>query len=228
MPIEIASKYARIEAVKTDTFIDKLSGIGGLPKGRITEIWGVSNSSKSTLGLQALASMQRQGLKCLLVDVERKIDVRYLESLGVDTDALDMLKAGSAEEYVAEIEEIVKKGEYGFILLDSIGSLSSRIEQEKEAGQKSIGLQASLMTRMMRIVAPYLDVHGTIFVGISHAREDMNGKLYTLGGNKWSEQKALSIRLRDKFGANLIKQGDTIIGKVMVASVTKNHVGALL
>lgn len=226
MPIDKASVYGKIEVLRTNTFLDKLSGIGGLPKGRVVEVWGETNSGKSTIALQALAEAQRQGLKCLLIDIERKIDVAYLRALGVDTDTLDMLKTGSAEDYVRETEEVVIAGTYDFILMDSIGSLSSRIEQEKNAGEKTIGIQASLMTRMMRIISPYLDVHKTVFIGISHAREDMNGKLYTLGGKKWAEQVALSIRIRNKFGANLIKQGDTIIGKVMIASATKNHVGA--
>ncbi len=222
MPILPASELTKVEVLKTDTILDRLSGLGGLPKGYIIELWGEQNTGKSTLAIQSVAAAQKASLRCLWVDLERTFVPARAKALGVDLELLDVLKCASGEEYIDTLEEVVKAGTYGMIVIDSIGDLSSRIEMEKTAEQKSIGLQASLMTRFVRIIAPYIDLHKTIFIGVNHERMDLNGKLYTMGGKRWSEKKKLSIRLREKSGF-FIKQGDKVVGKVIRAIVSKNH-----
>lgn len=217
-----ASALNKIEILETGTILDKLSGLGGLPKGFIIELFGEQNTGKSTLAIHAVAAAQRHGLKCLWTDIERTFIPARAEKLGVDIDKLDVLKCANAEEYIDTLEQLVKDGTYNLIVMDSIGDLSSMVEMQKTAEQKSIGLQASLMTRFVRIIMPYIDLNKIIFIGVNHERLSLEGKLFTMGGKKWSEKKKLAIRLREKSGF-LLKVGDKVVGKVIRAIVAKNH-----
>lgn len=211
--------------LETGTFLDNLCG--GIPYERITEIFGEEKVGKSTLCLQIVAAAQKQGLKCLWVDVEHSMTKEYAVSLGVDIKKLGILRLEFAEDYIDEIETEIPTGKWDLIVLDSIGDLSSRIEHEKAAGEKAIAQQASLMTRFSRKLAPQVSFRKMIFIGINHSRIDFmgGGKLYTMGGKKWSEKKKLSIRLKEKSGV-LLKSGENVVGKVIVATVFKSGVSA--
>ncbi len=140
-----------------------------------------------------------------------------------------VLREGTAEEYIDAVEAFVKDGKFDVIVLDSIGDLSSRISNdEKKAGEKTIGMQASLMATFSRHIAPYIALNKILFIGVNHSRVEVMGpsagKIYQMGGKKWSEKKKLSLRFREKSGVQL-KSGEEIVGKVIRVSVSKNHVG---
>lgn len=223
MPITKASAIKDFDVLQTGMFFDALSGIAGLPLGRIVEFWGQQDSGKSTAALQVVAAAQKKGHKCLWIDTEFQFTAEYAERIGVDTTKLDVLREVTAEETLDQTEEFIKSGKYKVIVLDSIGQLSSRIWFEKQAGEKTIGTQASLIHQFLAKVAAYVIFNKVLFIGISHERKDMEwGKLFSLGGNKWAEKKKLSFRFVAKAYRT---QGETVLGKVIQVIVTKNHVG---
>ncbi len=228
MPLTPASKINDIVVLPTGIFLDNITGVGGLPRGRIVEFWGEQDTGKSSAALQTVVAAQKAGLKCLYVDIEFSLSTDYAQKLGVDMDKLMVLREGTAEEYIDSVEAFVKDGKFDVIVLDSIGDLSSRVSQEKSAGEKSPGVQASLMATFSRHIAPYVALNKILFIGVNHARTEMMGvfagKVYQMGGKKWSEKKKLSIRFREKSGVSL-KVGDQVVGRVIKVSVNKNHVG---
>ena len=225
MPVFSASKLDDIEVLSTGIFIDEITGGGGLPRGRIVEFYGAKDTGKSSAALQVVASAQKQGLKCLYIDVEYSLSTEYAEKLGVDISKMDVLRETTAEEYLDATEEALRSKKYQVVIIDSIGDLSSRAEQEKAFGDKTIGVQASLMTKFSRMAAPIVSLNRILLIGINHERVDFMGmgKLYVMGGNKWSEKKKLSIRFREKTGV-VLKSGDVQVGRMIIATVDKNHV----
>lgn len=223
--IQKASEIGDVEVLKTDTFLDELTGIWGLPKERIIEFYGAEKTGKSTASFHVIASAQKQGLTCLLVDVEHSFTPKYASDLGVDLKKLGVIRAITAEEYIQQTLDAVSSKEWDLIVFDSIGSLSSRAELEKEAGEKTIGQQSSLMSVFVRKLAPKISYQKQIFIGINHSRTDiMTGKVLTMGGKAWSEKKKLSIEFREKSGV-LLKSGENVVGKVINVRVMKNAVG---
>jgi recombination protein RecA len=224
--IQFASSVGDVEVIPTGLFVDKLSGVGGIPRGVITEIFGDESIGKSSFCLQMIASAQKQGLKCLFADVEWSYDVRYAESLGVDNSKLGLIRERFAEETLDAIEEAVESGNWDLIVLDSIGGILPRAEAEKGAGEKTIGGQAGIIARFCRKVVPLLRMKNVALVVINHSFVDiMSGKIMTSGGKKLSYHKSLSIRFKQKFGVT-IKQGDRKVGKVVVGEVKKNKLAA--
>jgi len=224
--IQYASSVGDVEVIPTGLFVDKLTGVGGIPRGVITEIFGDESIGKSSFCLQMIASAQKQGLKCLFSDVEWSYDVRYAESLGVDNSKLGLIRERFAEETLDAIEEAVESGNWDLIVLDSVGGILPRAEAEKGAGEKTIGGQAGIIARFCRKVVPLLRMKNVALVVINHSFVDiMSGKIMTSGGKKLSYHKSLSIRFKQKFGVT-IKQGDRKVGKVVVGEVKKNKLAA--
>ncbi len=223
-----ANQIEEIEIIKTGTFLDKMTGIGGLPRGRIVEIFGDEGLGKTTVCLQAIANAQKNGVRCLLIDLEWSFDVRYAESLGVDLSKLGIIRERFAEDVLDQLETEVETGKWDLIVLDSIGGILPKAEAEKSAEGKTIGGQAKLVAVFCRKIVPLLVIHNACLVTINHAFTDiMSGKIMTSGGKKLAYHKAMSIRLKNKFGLNTIKQGDRKVGKVVVAEVWgKNKVGS--
>jgi len=223
MAITSAEALAKVNVIRTGTVIDRLSGIGGIPRGRITEVWGDSSTGKTTVLLQAIAEAQKQGLKCLFADVEHSFEARYAKAIGVDTEKLHVLRESIAEEVLDTIEKEVKN--YDLIVLDAIGALLPRQEAEKAAGEKTIGGQAGLVARFCRKVVPILSMEDIALVVLNHSFIDiMTGAVKTSGGAKLDFHKSLSIRL--KWKGLWLKQGDKKIGKVITASVKKNKLAS--
>lgn len=225
MEIPTANTFT-IPVLKTDTFLDDMTGIWGLPRKRIIEFFGEEKTGKSTAAFHVIASAQKQGLRCLLVDIEHSLDPMYLPKLGVDPKKLGVIVREYAEEYLDATLEAINSNEWDLIVFDSIGSLSSKIEHEKASGEKTIGLQASQLTVFVRKIAPKISLKNMVFIGINHSRTDiMTGKIFTMGGRVWSEKKKLSIRFREKSGV-LLKSGENVVGKVITIEVMKNAVGS--
>lgn len=216
--MKYASEINDVDFIKTGLFIDTVSG--GIPRGKIMEVWGDSGVGKSTLVLQAVESAQKQGLKCLWADVEWAFDPKYASRVGVDTKKLGVIQEQYAETVLDEIEAEVPK--WDIIVLDSIGALTPRAEIEKGADGKVIGGQAGLVARFCRKVVPLLAMHNTALVVINHSFTDiMSGALKTSGGKKLEYHRSLSLRLKTKFGVSL-KKGQEVIGKIIVAEVKRN------
>lgn len=214
------------EVIPSGLFVDKLTGIGGIPRGVITEIFGDESIGKSSLCLQLVASAQRQGLNCLWADIEWSYSTLYAESLGVDNNKLGIIRERFAESSLDAIEEAVESGKWDLVVLDSIGGILPRAEAEKESGGKTIGGQAGLIAKFCRKIVPLLKIHNVALVVINHSFVDiMSGKILTSGGKKLSYHKAISIRLKQKFGV-VLKQGDRKVGKVVVGEVKKNKEAA--
>jgi recombination protein RecA len=223
MTIPKASSVAKVEVIRTDTFLDRLSGIGGIPKGKITEVWGDSGVGKSSVCLQAVAGAQRGKQRVLWADVEWYYDPVYAAKMGVNNDQLDLLRDPSAEEILNVIEKEVSAGNYDLVFLDSVGALRSDREAEKEAGQKTIGVQAGLLSPFLRRIVSKLVLKNTALVVINHSFTDiMSGAIKTSGGKKLEYHRSLSIRLKQRTGANVIKQGDKRVGTVVVGQVKRN------
>ncbi len=212
------------EAITTGLFIDKLSGIGGIPRGVITEIFGDEGLGKSSLCLQVIAAAQRQGLRCLWVDIEWSFDTRYAESLGVDIHKLGIIREQIGEVALARVEDEI--GNWDLIVIDSAGGILPRAEAEKEIEGKTIGGQASIIARFIRKIVPLISIHKVALIVINHAFIDiMSGKLLTSGGRKLQYHKSLSIRLKLKPNTSL-KQGERKVGKVVIGEVKKNKLAA--
>jgi recombination protein RecA len=221
-----ANQIKPTEVIPTGLFIDKLTWIGGIPRGVISEIFGDESIGKSSLCLQLVANAQKQGMRCLWADVEWSYSTGYAETLGVDNAKLGIIRERFAEATLDAIEEAVESGKWDLIILDSIGGILPRAEAEKEAGGKTIGGQAGLVAKFCRKVVPLLKIHNVALVAINHSFVDiMSGKIMTSGGKKLQYHKALSIRLKQKFGVT-IKQGERKVGKVVVGEVKKNKEAA--
>lgn len=225
MDIPSADTLEKTEVIKTGTLIDFLSGIGGFPRGKISEVWGDEAVGKSTVCMQTIAQAQKDGLSCLLADVEYSYTTLYGESLGIDNKKLALLRSQFAEDILNTIEEAVKGGKYDLIVLDSIGGLHSKGEAEKEAGEKTIASQAGLVATFCRKIVPLLAMHNVALVVINHSFTDiMTGKLLTSGGKKLSYHKSLSIRLKS---TNKYKKvGDNVVSKFITGQVKKNKLAA--
>lgn len=222
MTIHYANSIEETKVIPTGLFVDKLTGIGGIPRGSITEIFGDEGIGKSSLCLQIISNAQKMGLKCLFADVEWSYTPAYAASLGVDNSKLGLIRERYAEATLEAIEEASDSGEWDLIVLDSVGGILPRAEAEKGIEGKTIGGQAGLLAKFCRKVVPSLSVNDVALVVINHSFIDiMSGKLLTSGGKKLSYHKSLSIRLKLKQGVSL-KQGDRKVGKVVVGEVKKN------
>lgn len=222
--IAYADSIEDVQPIPTGLFIDKLTGIGGIPRGLITEVFGDEGIGKSSLCLQIVANAQKQGLRCLWADVEWSYSPAYATALGVDNSKLGLIREKYAEATLEALEAEIDEGNWDLVVLDSVGGILPRAEAEKGVEGKTIGGQAGLLAKFCRKVVPSLAITNTALIAINHAFIDiMSGKLLTSGGKKLAYHKALSVRLKLKQGVSL-KQGDRKVGKVVIGEVRKNKV----
>lgn len=220
--IAYADSIEDVQAIPSGLFIDRLTGIGGIPRGVITEVFGDEGIGKSSMCLQIVAAAQQQGLRCLWADVEWSYAAKYASSLGVDNSKLGLIRERFAESTLEKLEEAIDSGEWDLVILDSVGSILPRTEAEKSVEGKTIGGQAGIMAKFCRRIVPSLALNNVALVVINHSFIDiMSGKLMTSGGKKLAYHKSLSIRFKAKQGV-VLKQGDRRIGKVVIGEVRKN------
>lgn len=221
--IAYADSIEDVDVIPTGLFFDKLTGIGGIPRGVITEVFGDEGIGKSSLCLQLVAAAQRQGLRCLWADVEWSYSPLYAALLGVDNSKLGLIREAIAENTLDTLEEAVTAGDWDLVILDSVGGLLARKEAEKDADGKTIGSQAGLIAKFCRKIVPQLSINNVALIAINHHFTDiMSGKIMTSGGKKLAYHKSLSIRLKSKFGGNVLKVGDRKVGKTVIGEVRKN------
>lgn len=162
------------EAVKTETVstgalsLDVALGIGGLPRGRVVEIYGPESSGKTTVALHAVANAQKNGGIAAFIDAEHALDPVYAEKLGVDTDALLVSQPDTGEQALEIMDMLVGSGSIDIIVVDSVAALTPRAEIEGEMGDSHVGLQARLMSQALRKITGRLSQTGTTEIGRAH------------------------------------------------------------
>ncbi len=215
-----------IPAVSTGSLgLDIALGIGGLPYGRIVEIYGPESSGKTTLTLQVIAQAQRQGKTCAFVDAEHALDPIYAEKLGVDVDNLLVSQPDTGEQALEITDMLTRSGAVDVIVVDSVAALTPKAEIEGDMGDSHVGLQARLMSQALRKLTGTVKQSNTLLVFINQIRMKI-GVMFgspetTTGGNALKFYCSVRLDIR-RTGA--VKQGDEIIGNETRVKVVKNKV----
>jgi recombination protein RecA len=215
-----------IAAVSTGSLeLDAALGVGGLPRGRVVEIFGPEASGKTTLALHVIAEAQRAGGAAAFVDAEHALDPKYAETLGVKTDELLISQPDTGEQALDITEVLVRSGAIDVVVIDSVAALVPRAEIEGEMGDAHMGLQARLMSQALRKLTGAISKSGTCVVFINQIREKigvMFGNPETTTGGRALKFYA-SVRL-DIRRIAAIKDGDTVVGSRVKVKVVKNKV----
>ena len=215
-----------IETVSTGSLgLDIALGVGGLPRGRVVEIYGPESSGKTTMTLQAIASCQRAGGTAAFIDAEHALDPTYAEKLGVKVDDLLVSQPDTGEQALEIADMLVRSGAVDMVVVDSVAALTPKAEIEGEMGDSHVGLHARLMSQALRKLTANIKKSGTLVIFINQIRMKI-GVMFgspetTTGGNalKFYASGRLDIR---RIGA--VKRGDEIIGSETRVKVVKNKV----
>jgi len=216
-----------IESISTGSLgLDMALGIGGIPKGRIIEIYGPESSGKTTLALQTIASAQKDGAICAFIDAEHALDVYYAKNLGVDIDNLLVSQPDFGEQALEVLETLVRSGAVDLIVVDSVAALTPKVEIEGDMGDTHVGLQARLMSQALRKLTAILHKMDTTLIFINQIRMKIGTMGYgspetTTGGNALKFYASVRIDVRK---IATLKQGDSQIGNRVKAKVVKNKV----
>jgi recombination protein RecA len=220
--------HAPIEVIPTGSVaLDVALGIGGLPRGRIVEIYGPESSGKTTVALHAVANAQRAGGIAAFIDAEHALDPEYAKRLGVNTDDLLVSQPDTGEQALEITDMLVRSGALDIVVIDSVAALVPKAEIEGEMGDSHVGLQARLMSQAMRKITGALAVTGTTAVFINQLREKVGvffGSPETTTGGKALKFYA-SVRL-DVRRIETLKDGSEPVGNRTRVKVVKNKVAA--
>ena len=206
--------------------LDLALGIGGIPKGRIVEIYGPESSGKTTLALQIIAEAQKQGGIAAFIDAEHALDVLYAKNLGVDVDNLLVSQPDFGEQALDIVETIARSGAVDVIVIDSVAALTPKAEIEGEMGDSHMGLQARLMSQALRKLTGVVHKMDTTVIFINQIRMKIGAMGYgtpetTTGGNALKFYASVRIDVRR---IATLKQGENQIGNRVRAKVVKNKV----
>ena len=217
---------APIEVIPTGSIaLDVALGIGGLPRGRIIEIYGPESSGKTTVALHAVANAQRAGGIAAFIDAEHALDPDYAKALGVDTDALLVSQPDTGEQALEIADMLIRSGALDIIVIDSVAALVPRAEIEGEMGDSHVGLQARLMSQALRKITGALNASKTTAIFINQLREKIGvffGSPETTTGGKALKFYA-SVRL-DVRRIETLKDGQDAVGNRTRVKVVKNKV----
>ena len=203
--------------------LDLATGIGGIPKGRITEIYGPDASGKTTLSLHIIKNVQGSGEQAVFVDMEHALDIEYAKAIGVDTAKLYLSQPDYAEQALDVVEMFVKVDNPGIIVIDSVAALVPKAELEGEMGDAHMGLQARLMSQALRKLSGIVSKSNTAIVFINQVREKI-GVVFgnpevTTGGRALKFYASLRLNIRR---TGYIKRGTVIIGNQTKVKIVKN------
>ena len=217
---------APVEAISTGAIsIDYALGVGGLPRGRVTEIFGPESSGKTTLALQVIAEAQRTGGMAAFVDAEHALDARYAQKLGVDLENLLVSQPDNGEQALEIVEVLIRSNSVDVVVVDSVAALVPKAEIEGEMGEAQMGLQARLMSQALRKLTGVVSKSKTTLIFINQLREKigvMFGNPETTTGGRALKFYA-SVRIDIRRIAS-IKDGDQVIGGRTRVKVVKNKV----
>jgi len=225
MTLEEAPKVD-VEVISTGSpSLDLALGIGGLPRGRIIEIYGPESSGKTTIALSVAAQAQKEGGNVAFVDTEHALDPDYAKRLGVNVEKLVLSQPDSGEDALNIVEKLTKAGIFDVIIVDSVAALVPRAELEGEIGDQYIGLQARLMSQALRKLTGLISKTRTVLIFINQTRAMIGGLVpgqeTTTGGKALKFYASVRIELK-KVGQ--IEKGDEVIGVKVKARIVKNKV----
>jgi recombination protein RecA len=219
-----------VEVVSTGSIgLDKALGVGGLPRGRIVEIYGPESSGKTTIATHVLAEAQKKGLLCGIIDAEHAFDAPYAEALGVDVDALYINQPDYGEQGLEIADRMIASGKFGVIVIDSVAALVPKGELEGEMGDSKMGLQARMMSQALRKLTGKVAQTNTLLIFINQLREKI-GVMFgspetTTGGNALKFYASVRLDVRRSLSAqNAVMNGDVKIGNSTTVKVIKNKV----
>ena len=215
-----------VQAISTGSLsLDMALGIGGVPRGRIVEIYGPESSGKTTVALQIIAEAQKRGGEAAFVDVEHALDPVYAQALGVNIDDLLVSQPDSGEQALEIAEALVRSGAIDVIVIDSVAAMTTRAEIEGEMGDSHVGMLARLMSQAMRKLTPVIAKSNCVAVFINQVREKigvMYGNHETTTGGRALKFYA-SVRMEVRKG-EAIKNGAEVIGNRTRVKIVKNKV----
>lgn len=220
------AKLVDVDVISTGSFsLDRALGVGGLPQGRIVEIYGPEGSGKTTLALNVVAQGQAKGKKCAFIDAEHALDPEYAKKLGVKINELLISQPDNGEEALDILESLVRSGAVGVVVVDSVAALTPQAEIEGEMGTQFMGLQARMMSKALRKITAITARYNVLVIFINQIRMKigvMFGNPETTPGGRALKFSA-SVRIDIRRIAQ-IKQGEDIVGSRTKAKVVKNKV----
>ncbi len=220
------SPIVNIPSISTGSMmIDAALGIGGVPRGRVTEIYGPESSGKTTLSLHVIAEAQKNGGYAAFIDAENAFDAKYAKNLGIKTDELLVSQPDSGEQALEIAETLIRSGALDVVVIDSVAALVPRAELEGEMGDSHMGLQARLMSQALRKLTGIVNKTHTSVIFINQIREKI-GVMFgnpetTTGGRALKFYSSVRIDIR-RIGA--IKKGDQVVGNRTKVKIVKNKV----
>ncbi len=226
MKLGEGASYPDIEAVSTGSLtLDAALGIGGLPKGRVIEVYGPESSGKTTMALQVIAESQKEGGTAAFIDAEHALDPKYAENLGVNIDDLLLSQPDSGEQALEITDTLVRSGAVNTIVIDSVAALTPKAEIDGDMGDSHMGLQARLMSQALRKLSANIKKSNTLVIFINQIRMKI-GVMFgspetTTGGNALKFYSSVRLDIR-RIGA--IKKGDEIVGNETRVKIVKNKV----
>jgi recombination protein RecA len=226
MKLGEAGALPGIESIPTGSLtLDLALGVGGLPKGRVVEVFGPESSGKTTLALSAVAECQRSGGTAAFVDAEHALDVQYARRLGVNVDDLLVAQPDTGEQALEITETLVRSGAVDIVVVDSVAALTPKAELEGEMGDSHVGLQARLMSQALRKLTATISKSNAIVVFINQLRMKI-GVMFgnpetTTGGNALKFYSSVRLDIRR---IEAIKKADQVVGSRVRVKVVKNKV----
>ena len=223
-----AKEFAAISSISSGSIgVDVALGIGGVPRGRISEIFGPESSGKTTLSLHIIAEAQKTGGLAAFIDAEHALDAEYAKKLGVDIDNLLVSQPDSGEQALEIAEVLVRSGAIDVIVIDSVAALVPRAELEGEMGDMQMGLQARLMSQALRKLTGIVSKSRTCLIFINQIREKI-GVMFgnpetTSGGRALKFYSSVRIDIRR---TNQIKEGEEVVGSRVKVKIVKNKCAA--
>ncbi len=215
-----------VEVISTGSpSLDLALGVGGLPRGRVIEIFGPEASGKTTVALETMAEAQKKGGNVAFIDVEHALDPEYAKKIGVDINKIVISQPDSGEDALNLVERLVKSGLFDVIVVDSVAALAPKAELEGEIGDHFIGLQARLLSQALRKLTAIISKTKTIVIFLNQTRAQIGAMVgaqeTTPGGKALKFYASVRIELKK---ISQIKKGDEIIGTKIKARVVKNKV----
>ena len=217
-----------LPAIKTGSFLlDEAIGIGGIPQGRIIEIYGPEGSGKTTLALHIIAECQKMGDNAMFIDAEHSLDLKYAKNIGIDINKLLISQPSCGEEALEIMDSMIRSGEVRLIVIDSVAALTPKSEIEGNMGDSHMGLQARLMSQALRKITGIASKTNCAIVFINQMRSKI-GIIFgspetTTGGNALKFYASVRIDIRKRAP---IKEGEEIIGNEIDIKIVKNKVGS--
>jgi recombination protein RecA len=222
------SKLSGVDVISTGSLsLDHALGVGGLPRGRVVEIYGPEASGKTTLALHVIAEAQKRGLNCVFVDAEHAINMQYARAIGVDVEKLYLVQPDHGEQALDITDTLMRSGGVGVIVVDSVAALVPRAELEGDMGDPHMALQARLMSQALRKMTGHLAQSNCLLIFINQIRHKV-GVMFgspevTTGGQALKFYASVRIDIRR---VQQLKQGEELVGSRVRCKVAKNKMAA--